>query len=104
MEQVFDVERPKEVELVQRGGTGPKINRTFSVEMEQPKEVEQAQEQRIDQQYLGASQYFPLAGWRIVSSWAQANSFLCVPLAYCKDIACIMYGYCNDLIGISKVY
>ena len=33
--QVFDVEQPKEVELVQRGGTGPKINRTFSVEMEQ---------------------------------------------------------------------
>ena len=68
MEQVFDVERPKEVELVQRGGTGPKINRTFSAEMEQPKEVEQAQEQRIDQQYVGASQYFPLEGWRIVSS------------------------------------
>ena len=61
---LFDVEQPKEVELVQRGGTGPKINQAFSVEMEQPKEVEQAQEQRIDQQYLGASQYFPRAGWR----------------------------------------
>ena len=41
MEQVFDVEqpkdvkRPKDVEQAQRGGTGPKINHTFSAEVEQ---------------------------------------------------------------------
>ena len=43
MEQVFDVEQPKDVELAQRCGTGPKINHTFSAELGQPKEVEPAQ-------------------------------------------------------------
>ena len=38
-----DVNTPKEVDQAQRCGTGPKINHTFSAEMEQPKEVEPAQ-------------------------------------------------------------
>ena len=43
MEQVFDVEQPKDVEQAQRGGTGPKINHTFQQGWDRPKEVEQPQ-------------------------------------------------------------
>ena len=69
---------PEDVELAQRGGTGPKNNHTFSAEMEQPKEVEPAQRGGTEERsaILG---YFPLEGWRIVSSWDQANCFLLGP-------------------------
>ena len=34
VEQAKDVEQPKDVERAQRGGTGPKINHTFSAVVE----------------------------------------------------------------------
>ena len=79
----------------QRGGTGPerwnrgKISNTWVL---------------LNTFLLKAGEQFPPGTRQIVSAWAQAHSFLCHPLAYCKDFICIRYGYFNHLKGTLQVY